>query len=106
MKITTSVVRSGLAGPAEVVDVDSDGAPNMVVRKDIGVLLAEGKNIVVWNPWEDKAAGLADLADDEWRDMLCVEAGNVLGSAVRLDPGESHTLAQVVEVQELPAAGS
>ncbi|MDO4918237.1 D-hexose-6-phosphate mutarotase [Kocuria sp.] len=71
------------------------------------VVSKEGSDsTIVWNPWEEKAAGLADLADDEWRDMLCVEAGNVLGSAVRLGPGESHTLAQVVEVQELPAAGS
>ena len=58
---------------------------------------------VVWNPWADKAVGMSDFADDEWKTMLCVEAGNVMGSPVRLAAGETHTIAQVVEVRELPA---
>ena len=58
---------------------------------------------VVWNPWADKAVGMSDFADDEWKTMLCVEAGNVMGSPVRLAAGEIHTIAQVIEVRELPA---
>lgn len=29
---------------------------------------------VVWNPWVDKCAALADLPADGWRHLLCVEA--------------------------------
>jgi glucose-6-phosphate 1-epimerase len=29
---------------------------------------------VVWNPWVDKCADLADMPADGWRHMLCVEA--------------------------------
>jgi glucose-6-phosphate 1-epimerase len=47
---------------------------------------------VVWNPWQQGAAKLADLDDDEWRSMLCVEAANILAAAVALGPGEEHTL--------------
>jgi glucose-6-phosphate 1-epimerase len=47
---------------------------------------------VVWNPWQQGAASLADLGDDEWRTMACVEACNILGSAVPLAPGQQHTM--------------
>ncbi len=51
-------------------------------------------NTVVWNPWVDKAAAMADFGDDEWTGMLCVEAANALENAVTLRPGEVHTLKQ------------
>ena len=47
---------------------------------------------IVWNPWRDGAASLADLDDDEWRRMLCVEGGNIVNSAVRLRPSETHRM--------------
>jgi glucose-6-phosphate 1-epimerase len=47
---------------------------------------------IVWNPWQQGAASLSDLGNDEWQQMLCVEAGNILAAAVSLAPGEEHTL--------------
>ena len=47
---------------------------------------------IVWNPWQQGAAALADLGDEEWQSMTCVEAGNILGSAVSLAPGLTHTM--------------
>jgi glucose-6-phosphate 1-epimerase len=48
---------------------------------------------IVWNPWSDGASSMADLSEHEWRQMLCVEGGNILTSAVSLDPGQSHSMA-------------
>lgn len=31
-------------------------------------------DVVVWNPWVDKCATMADMPADGWRHMLCVEA--------------------------------
>lgn len=31
-------------------------------------------DVIVWNPWVDKCAGMADMPPDGWRHMLCVEA--------------------------------
>lgn len=45
---------------------------------------------VVWNPWVEKARALPDLADDEWREFVCVEVANTLDDAVELAPGERH----------------
>ena len=46
---------------------------------------------VVWNPWSDGAATMADLGDDDWTTMVCIEAANVLDDAITLAPGEAHT---------------
>jgi len=35
------------------------------------------RDVVVWNPWIEKAKGMADFGDDEYRFMLCVEVGSV-----------------------------
>jgi glucose-6-phosphate 1-epimerase len=43
-------------------------------------------DVVVWNPGRDKAAALADLAPEEFRRFLCVEAACV-GRPLRLDSG-------------------
>ncbi len=32
---------------------------------------------VVWNPWAEKAAAMSDFGDDEFVNMVCVEAGSV-----------------------------
>lgn len=54
---------------------------------------------VVWNPWRQKAAGMSDFGDDEWTAMVCIEAANVLGAAMSLTPGQSHTLTQRIAVE-------
>ena len=73
-----------------------------VVDADLGhVLRTEKENsatTIVWNPWEEGSAKLTDLDDDEWRSMICVEAGNILGDAVTLDPGETHTMRSTISV--------
>jgi glucose-6-phosphate 1-epimerase len=53
---------------------------------------------VVWNPWQQGAASLSDLGDDEWRQMACVEASNILSAAVSLDPGQEHSLHATLSV--------
>lgn len=54
---------------------------------------------VVWNPWVEKARALPDLADDEWREFVCVEVANTLDDAVELAPGERHITGIRVRVE-------
>jgi glucose-6-phosphate 1-epimerase len=42
---------------------------------------------VVWNPGPEKAAAMVDLPDDDWLQMLCVEAASI-GRPIHLEPGE------------------
>src|SRR5271165_1320826 len=53
---------------------------------------------VVWNPWREGARSLSDLGDNEWQQMVCAEASNVLGLAVDLAPGEQHTMSTTIRV--------
>ena len=49
-------------------------------------------SVVVWNPWQDKAARLADLPDDGWQDFVCIEAANAGEDSRLLAAGASHSL--------------
>jgi glucose-6-phosphate 1-epimerase len=63
-----------------------------VHRRTLRTEKENSRTTVVWNPWQQGAASLSDLGDDEWQQMTCVEASNILSSAVRLGPGEKHIL--------------
>jgi glucose-6-phosphate 1-epimerase len=45
---------------------------------------------VVWNPWEKKSKTMIDLGDEEYKQMLCVDAAAV-ERAITLKPGEEWT---------------
>lgn len=83
-------------GTTATTAVTGEGVPHTVTVAKEG-----SRSTVVWNPWSERAAALADLADDEWTRMVCVETCNVDADAVRLEPGQEHTMAAVLRV--LPA---
>jgi len=58
---------------------------------------------VVWNPWQEGAATLGDLGDEEWRQFACVEASNILTSAITLAPSEEHRMQAVIRVASINA---
>lgn len=51
---------------------------------------------VVWNPGAEIVKGFADMNDQAWPEMLCVEAGNVLDNAVTIAPKTEHVLRMVI----------
>jgi glucose-6-phosphate 1-epimerase len=55
---------------------------------------------VVWNPWVQKAKAFADLGDDEWRQMICIESSNVSDFAVDLASGQQHTMKANIRVRD------
>jgi glucose-6-phosphate 1-epimerase len=64
------------------------------------VIEKRGSNsTVVWNPWIEKAARLADFGDDEWPHMVCVEPANAAENAVTVAPGATHTMGMTVRVE-------
>jgi glucose-6-phosphate 1-epimerase len=67
--------------------------------RTIVVSKSGSRSTVVWNPGVDKAATFADIGPDEWRQMVCVETANIGAAAVRLAPGETHTMRAEVSVE-------
>lgn len=55
---------------------------------------SDASHTVVWNPWQGKAATMADMSDDGWQQMLCIEAAVPHESMVELPPGHRWHLGQ------------
>ena len=73
-----------------------------VLRRRIRLSKQNSRTTVVWNPWSTGAQSLADLGDDEWRAMACLEASNMRAYGVDLAPGQQHTMKTVIQVASAP----
>jgi glucose-6-phosphate 1-epimerase len=57
-------------------------------------------NVVVWNPWTDKAASIADFASkDGFKNMVCIEPGAV-GGWQSVEPGDAFEGAQTITISQ------
>jgi glucose-6-phosphate 1-epimerase len=80
------------SGPVEIED--------QALRRRLRTSKWTSHSTIVWNPWRDGASSLEDLGPEEWRQMLCVEGGNILSSAVQLEPETSHVLTVEISVAD------
>jgi glucose-6-phosphate 1-epimerase len=91
IKITSEVDRVYLntTGAVEIADAS--------LRRKIVIEKSGSVSAVVWNPWIDKAKAMADFGDDEYKQMVCVESGNVGESKITLAAGKTATLKVVLQ---------
>ncbi|GAB6053530.1 D-hexose-6-phosphate mutarotase [Magnetospira thiophila] len=54
---------------------------------------------VVWNPWAATAQAMADLGDDDYKSMLCVETTNAGPDVVTVAPGGEHVMQVAIAVK-------
>jgi glucose-6-phosphate 1-epimerase len=54
---------------------------------------------VVWNPWASKGHAMADLGEDGWLGMLCIETANAADDRVTLAPGARHEMRAAYRVE-------
>ncbi|KAK1755225.1 putative aldose 1-epimerase protein [Echria macrotheca] len=87
------------AGSGSSSESTSPGAPVTVLEagKTVFTVAQDNlPNVVVWNPWTDKAKGMSDFEPkDGFRNMLCIEPGSV-GGWQTLEPGEAYEGAQTI----------
>ena len=84
------------SGDALVIESETDRVYHEVNRplllreyhRSLGVNADGFPDMVVWNPWIERSAAIADLPDDGFRRMLCIEAA-AARQPVRVQPGES-----------------
>lgn len=73
--------------------VDDPGFQRNIVVEKRG-----SASTVVWNPWIEKSAGMADMGSDDWQKMVCVESANASDNAISLPAGASHNLSATIHV--------
>ncbi|EIE25671.1 galactose mutarotase-like protein [Coccomyxa subellipsoidea C-169] len=89
------VDRIYLATPSRLEVVDEGRGRAVVVEK-------QGfPDAVVWNPWVDKAAGMGDFGDDEYKEMVCLEPAVAGSGPVTLQPGATWTAKQTLSLRQL-----
>ncbi|ORX93429.1 galactose mutarotase-like protein [Basidiobolus meristosporus CBS 931.73] len=99
--VEASEERSTIQVDSEVDSVYKN-VTSLEIKLDDGngkALLIKKNNLddtVVWNPWIEKANGMADFGDDEYKNMICVECGTVV-NPVKLNPGEVWEGGQVIQ---------
>ncbi|NBC10581.1 MAG: D-hexose-6-phosphate mutarotase [Planctomycetes bacterium] len=92
------------AGETDRVYLNTDAPCDLhdpVLRRRITVGKTGSRATVVWNPWIDKSARLADFGDDEWGRMCCIETAAVGEYAITLDPGATHELTATINVERV-----
>lgn len=56
-------------------------------------IISQGNNTaVVWNPWKEIAAEMADLEDTDYQRFLCVETTNAASDVIAIAPGQDFRL--------------
>lgn len=74
--------------------IDDPGWSRRIVIRKQG-----SRSTVVWNPWIDKARVMADLGDDDWLRLVCVETGNAADDLVTLPPGATHRMSAEIAIE-------
>ena len=67
-------------------------------KRRIQIEKTHSNTTVIWNPWQEGAAALADLGNDEWTKMACVEASNIRAYGVDLAAGAEHIMTATIRV--------
>lgn len=93
IKVSSEVDRVYLNTNADCVITDNKLNRSIVVSK------SGSDSTVVWNPWAEKAAQMADVGEGNYMGFLCVESANAAENTVTVAPGETHSMRVVYMVQ-------
>jgi len=86
IKITSEVDRiyQDVTGTVEIHD--------RKLRRKIRIEKSGSASTVVWNPWITKAQQMPDFGNEEYKQMVCVESGNVGKHRIALEPAQTSVM--------------
>ena len=92
----TNKIQQGDIRINEEVDRVYQNVTNGLTLQDrdraINIAAKGSTSVVVWNPWIDKSKRMADMQNDAYKTMVCIETANALADARNLAQDEKHTL--------------
>lgn len=61
-------------------------------KRKIKITSSGNKNVVVWNPWAEGCAVIADLDNDDYKHFICLEVANAAADSVEILPDSEHRM--------------
>nr|WP_281720334.1 D-hexose-6-phosphate mutarotase [Nitrosomonas nitrosa] len=61
-------------------------------KRNVRITSQGSRSAVIWNPWAKIASEMADLQDDDYLRLLCVETTNAASDVVTIQPGSEFRL--------------
>jgi glucose-6-phosphate 1-epimerase len=89
----TDRIYTGVAGTLAIEDA--------ALGRRISIAASGSASAVVWNPWAATAASMADLNDDDYKVMICVETTNAGPDVIQVPAGGEHRLVATYSVEGL-----
>ncbi|PHS70239.1 MAG: D-hexose-6-phosphate mutarotase [Methylophaga sp.] len=84
--VSAEIDRIYQSHPEQLILVDES------LNRQIVINSKGNKTAVIWNPWIDLAASMADLHDDAYQHFICVEAANAAEDIVTIPAGGQYSL--------------
>ncbi len=84
-----------ISGEVDRIYTDTSGdltIDDASLERKIAITSSGCSTAVVWNPWVEIAASMADLDDDDYLQMLCVETANAGPETVTIAAGDCYRL--------------
>ena len=66
--------------------------------RKITVAKTNSSTTIIWNPWSDLAAKMADMEPEGWEPMICIESANAADASITLAHGEHHHMGCIISV--------
>ena len=74
-------------------DVKNDVTINdLSLNRRIQIASPGNETIVVWNPWLNGSKKITDLKEQDYKQFICVETGNIAFDLIQISPGEEYCL--------------
>jgi glucose-6-phosphate 1-epimerase len=70
-------------------------------KRRIVVAKTGSNTTVVWNPWQEFTAKMADMEPDAWLHMTCIETANAGENTITLAPGATHTMRADISIENI-----
>ena len=62
------------------------------LNRKIKVSTSNSKTAIVWNPWSEISANMADLADLDYQNFVCVETANAANEIIEVAAGSEYKM--------------
>lgn len=91
---------TNISGPTDRIYHDCDDVCRLDDKNNervIEIAKSGSDSMIVWNPWAQQSTEMADMPNDGYKKMLCIEAGYT--DMLIVKPGEQHTLSQSMTIR-------